>query len=115
MASSPGGALLPYSSTLAHGKSKVKAKAMMKADATAPPVYLRRRGDKRKALEVATCLDLAAAAMSHYVADWASAVDTSESYWSTWQELHEAYWVHHGYPLEPVLPLTCWRIHVIGS
>ena len=81
----------------------------------APPANATLRGNKRVSLEVARNPDLMSKAMDQYTAEWYSTNDTSSSNWNTWQEFHRAYWDHHGFPDEPVLPLTPQKIHIVGA
>ena len=59
---------------------------------TAPPLYNLTRGSKKRALDVAACDEEMQLAMDRYVTDWRSAGDTSEDYWRSWVQLHEAHW-----------------------
>ena len=55
------------------------------------------------------------AALADYVRDWKSAGDTSEDYWRTWLELHEAHWDGLRRPRQSAIPLDPLKIHIIGT
>ena len=113
------GIVKPLSSPILHGhppaavpRAKSKAILTKKTRKDAPPQHHTRRGDKRVSLEVAADDELFSQHFANYEADMRSAGDTSESNWSTWVELHDAYWTRRG-ALEMVLPLTPWKIGVV--
>ena len=81
----------------------------------APLVYNFTRGSKKRALEVASDSQAINDALAEYVRDWKSAGDTSEDYWRTWLELHEAHWDGHRRPRQDAIPLDPLKIHIIGT
>ena len=53
--------------------------------------------------------------MDNNVKDWRSAGDTSEDYWRSWAQMHEAHrdgWRRLALPAVPLGPL---KVHVVGS
>ena len=53
-------------------------------------------------------------AMTQYMADWTSAGDTSELYWTTWVDIHSCHWDGLRRERIPPLPLTPIKLHSIG-
>ena len=77
---------------MTHEGVKKIAKAKAKAQRSdQPPEYHLKRGDKRKALAVASDPELLEEAEEAYRRDWTSAGDTSNYNVLTWVELHIAY------------------------
>ena len=98
---------------------KKQRKEKKKKDAggrMAPPAYHKKRGNKQKALAIASDPLLREDALKHFKKDMKSAGDTSEYNMVTWHELHEAWWAHEGAScIPPILPLTTEKIWAVGS
>ena len=97
-------------------KPKLHARTIAKR-VDVPTINYTRRGDKKKALEVASDPGLLQEALESYDRDVKSTNDTSQYYVKTWTELHEAVkWAELALDEhEPLLPLTAVKIRVVGS
>ena len=81
----------------------------------APPIYGYTRGNKKRALAVAMDAGAFEEALKKYKKDWTSAGDTSDYYYKTWCDLHDAYWYSSGRVYCDPLPLSPDKIHIIGA
>ena len=86
-------------------KKLLKEKERSTGGRKAPPKYNKERGNKLKALAIASDCTLGDKALRNFTRDMKSAGDTSQYNMTTWIDLH-AWWSHDGSGIvPPVLPL----------